>query len=205
MYSVPDTAVAVGFPIRTSMDQSPFAAPHGFSQRTTSFIASQRQGIHQMPLSRLIALISQCPVIRHGFKKRRRTPARAGKGITGIGKTSCKDLPLHPLPGPIAGSHYRERACGQARPRHARDTCFSKHAPKPWHGKSNPFFTMSKINPRQPSPAGKTCIYGGRPPTHLVAASDLRPPAPRGAHEHLVEPDGIEPTTSCLQSRRSPN
>src|SRR5262249_897480 len=22
---------------------------------------------------------------------------------------------------------------------------------------------------------------------------------------HLVEPDGIEPTTSCLQSRRSPN
>ena len=23
--------------------------------------------------------------------------------------------------------------------------------------------------------------------------------------QHLVEPDGIEPTTSCLQSRRSPN
>jgi hypothetical protein len=61
MYSVPDTAEAVGFPIRTSMDQSLFAAPHGFSQRTTSFIASQRQGIHQMPLRRLIALISQCP------------------------------------------------------------------------------------------------------------------------------------------------
>ena len=39
------------------MDQSPFAAPHGLSQRTTSFIASQRQGIHQIPLSHLIALI----------------------------------------------------------------------------------------------------------------------------------------------------
>jgi|SwirhisoilCB2_FD_contig_81_3907074_length_697_multi_10_in_0_out_0_1 hypothetical protein len=25
------------------------------------------------------------------------------------------------------------------------------------------------------------------------------------AHHGLVEPDGIEPTTSCLQSRRSPN
>ena len=30
-----------------------FAAPRGFSQRTTSFIASRRQGIHQMPLRRL--------------------------------------------------------------------------------------------------------------------------------------------------------
>jgi hypothetical protein len=24
-------------------------------------------------------------------------------------------------------------------------------------------------------------------------------------HARMVEPDGIEPTTSCLQSRRSPN
>ena len=47
----------VGFPIRKSADQSFFAAPHGLSQRSTSFIASQRQGIHQMPLIHLIALI----------------------------------------------------------------------------------------------------------------------------------------------------
>ena len=47
----------VGCPIRRPMDQSSFAAPHGFSQRTTSFIASQRQGIHRMPLSHLITLI----------------------------------------------------------------------------------------------------------------------------------------------------
>ena len=39
------------------MDQSSFAAPHGLSQRTTSFIASYRQGIHQMPFCHLIALI----------------------------------------------------------------------------------------------------------------------------------------------------
>ena len=44
----------VGFPIRKSTDQSLFAAPHGLSQRTTSFIASYRQGIHQTPFSRLI-------------------------------------------------------------------------------------------------------------------------------------------------------
>ena len=47
-----------GFPIRISMDQSLFATPHSFSQRTTSFIACVRQGIHQMPLSHLITLIN---------------------------------------------------------------------------------------------------------------------------------------------------
>ena len=34
-----------------------FAAPRDLSQRTTSFIASQRQGIHRIPLRHLIALI----------------------------------------------------------------------------------------------------------------------------------------------------
>lgn len=48
----------VGFPIRKFTDQSLFAAPHDLSQRTTSFIASQRQGIHQIPLRHLIALIA---------------------------------------------------------------------------------------------------------------------------------------------------
>ena len=47
-----------GFPIRKSMDQSLLTAPHGLSQRATSFIASQRQGIHQMPLRHLIVLIT---------------------------------------------------------------------------------------------------------------------------------------------------
>ena len=106
MYSPQDTAEAVGCPIRTSMDQSLFAAPHGFSQRTTSFIASQRQGIHQMPLSRLIALISQCPCQGSVIRDQ-----SSGSVISnrwhGIGKTSCKDLISHPLSG---------RACGQARP-----------------------------------------------------------------------------------------
>ena len=41
----------VGCPIRTPRDQSLLAAPPGFSQRATSFIASWRQGIHQMPFS----------------------------------------------------------------------------------------------------------------------------------------------------------
>ena len=51
-------AFKVGFPIRRSMDQSLFAAPHGLSQRITSFIACACQGIHQMPLFHLIVLIA---------------------------------------------------------------------------------------------------------------------------------------------------
>ena len=47
----------VGCPIRRSPDRSLLAAPRGLSQRATSFVASRRQGIHQMPFCHLIALI----------------------------------------------------------------------------------------------------------------------------------------------------
>ena len=53
----------VGCPIRKFTDQCLFAAPHDLSQRTTSFIASQRQGIHQIPLRHLIALIAKARVL----------------------------------------------------------------------------------------------------------------------------------------------
>jgi hypothetical protein len=63
----------VGFPIRKSTDQSSFAAPHGLSQRITSFIASQRQGIHRMLLRHLIVLMIDvrklCSLLRHMIRK----------------------------------------------------------------------------------------------------------------------------------------
>ena len=43
--------IGVGCPIRISTDQSLLAAPRGFSQRATSFVASWCQGIHRMPFS----------------------------------------------------------------------------------------------------------------------------------------------------------
>jgi hypothetical protein len=51
MNSDQDTRYRVGCPIRRSRDQRSLASPPGFSQRATSFIASQCQGIHQMPFS----------------------------------------------------------------------------------------------------------------------------------------------------------
>lgn len=49
MYSVNDTAYAVGSPIRRSTDHSLLPAPRSFSQAFTSFIVSQCQGIRQAP------------------------------------------------------------------------------------------------------------------------------------------------------------
>src|SRR4028118_2083539 len=58
----------VGFPIRISADQSSFAAPHGFSQRSTSFIACAYQGIHRTPFIHSITLITNArpATERHG-------------------------------------------------------------------------------------------------------------------------------------------
>ena len=44
-----DIRSEVGFPIRTCPDQRVLAPPRTLSQRATSFIASDRQDIHQMP------------------------------------------------------------------------------------------------------------------------------------------------------------
>ena len=65
MYSDHDTHRWVGCPIRISTDQSLLAAPHGFSQRATSFIASWCQGIHRMPFSRSIVPHAQKPATAH--------------------------------------------------------------------------------------------------------------------------------------------
>src|SRR3954470_11056308 len=78
-----DTGSKVGFPIRKSSDQSSFAAPQGLSQRTTSFIASQRQGIHRMPLRHLIALMID---VRHS-RDETRISARALGRTQAIRKT----------------------------------------------------------------------------------------------------------------------
>ena len=74
------------------MDQSLFAAPHGLSQRTTSFIASQRQGIHQIPLRHLIALI----IGAHPGRARKALPARHRRSGT-VGDGAIKTYASEPV------------------------------------------------------------------------------------------------------------
>ena len=78
MNSVDDTAEAVGCPIRKSTDHGLLAAPHGLSQRAASFIASQCQGIHQMPFRRLIST-NECAT-RRRKPTRNYPPARTASG-----------------------------------------------------------------------------------------------------------------------------
>ncbi len=114
----------VGFPIRRSSDQSSFAAPQGLSQRTTSFIASQRQGIHQMLLRHLIALMI-------GVRRDRQPVGAIAHTIHGHDKDqqqalsnplpyACRTYPSRPLsqrPGHIPSSRCQISAATRSRRR----------------------------------------------------------------------------------------
>ena len=99
----------VGFPIRKSADQSFFAAPRGLSQRSTSFIASQRQGIHRMPLGHLIALI----INAHPARQRSRSSVHANGSIgrTLNRKTSLLSDRSDGVRSSSRRKHRRRRRC----------------------------------------------------------------------------------------------
>ena len=163
-----------GFPIRISPDQRSFATPRSFSQRTTSFIASRRQGIHQTPLSRLISL-------------------RFRPGA----------------PWRHAGRSSRARA----NPRHEDASLTRRHGHRPSgrrHIGRQDFVTPSSRchTARGLAPARRAGPWGPARADlgffRQFPRSGTSPPGTRRA-AGLVEADGIEPTTSCLQSRRSPD
>ena len=110
----------VGFPIRKFPDQSLFAAPRNLSQRTTSFIASQRQGIHQIPLWHLIALIAKARFFLSPTRRRRQTRSGAKRPVL---------LQTHPeTPAVKPGSTTGARRVG----------CSGrKYSPVPPHGLAN--------------------------------------------------------------------
>ena len=164
----------MGFPIRKSADQSLFAAPHGLSQRTTSFIASQRQGIHRIPLRHLIALIVDA---RRGLQSQ----LKALK--LGTDRKDQLTSWTHPSSQPPR--------CGCA-PCGADDCVTSSRF------ENNTRRTPEGIssNLRGTSSTAAPLVKRDR---QSIAVPD------RSRCPLMVEPDGIEPTTSCLQSRRSPN
>jgi hypothetical protein len=177
----------VGFPIRKFTDQSFFAAPRDLSQRSTSFIASQRQGIHRTPLRHLIALIINAHSPRQVTPQTPASPVLPGNERSSCGLGTDRKTSL-----------LRDRsakACGQAR----LDMGV---------GRSSSLRTTADRSPlhdvRQPASRdrGSTrhknrCMDESQ---EAMTISDQ----PRST-QSLVEPDGIEPTTSCLQSRRSPS
>ena len=93
----------MGCPIRISSDQRLLAPPQSFSQHATSFIASMRQGIHQMPLKRLISAL----LVMHRSQIRFVCPPQAPAGtsvplgfprIRSGGPSTLPRLRLGPVP-----------------------------------------------------------------------------------------------------------
>ena len=138
----------VGFPIRKFTDQSLFAAPHDLSQRTTSFIASQRQGIHRIPLRHLIALITNAhrsAATTHPTANAWHSPLCSGFVTTLI---SSKDQ--------FCFKHIRE-LCGQAKPTTEMLMRITRLAAPQFHDRTCFLFTMSyKARPAQS--AARNCF-----------------------------------------------
>jgi hypothetical protein len=227
----------VGFPIRISADQSFFAAPHGFSQRSTSFIASQRQGIHRTPLRHLIALIINAHPLGSGpLERSSGTSAllehvlvrNSSIGWSLIRKTSLssdrsdgvrsssrhKHWPTTTSHTPFGTTTGRVTMLGDCA---SIATCVTIDS------RSDPTSSRCQISVSYHAPVRsltalaqtRNCVR--RTSVDLTSADSKSPLIRRArrrasiryqndrARSRLVEPDGIEPTTSCLQSRRSPN
>ncbi len=187
MDSGADTAEAVGCPIRRPTDRCLLAAPRGFSQRAASFVASQCQGIHQMPLFRLISALAP----RAGTGPRSRplriqmrpghAPSPRGDGPT-AGHRSLRLLPLHDVrrsrPPPSGGGQGR-RPDDRRRRFEFPSGCVCGHG-RWWRR------TGSNRRPH-------ACKARALP-------TELRP---RRARTDLVGQGGLEPPTSRLSSARS--
>ena len=188
MYSCASLAEARGCPIRIFTDQSLFAAPHDFSQRTTSFIASQCQGIHQMLLSRLmlslpmsilvwsISLFPKPLLAVLGLMFR---PASAD-GRMNI--RSKKDLYVLDLPAAVrssATSHVSQ-------PRRA-------NSPFQAHSLSMPGLRATQANPfiHDVNQQDASSLQSGETGQGGLNGAYRRNTTLLG----MVEPDGIEPTT----------
>jgi hypothetical protein len=135
-----------GFPIRRSTDRRLLAAPRGLSQRATSFVASRCQGIHQMPLSCLIASVLRDASLSRG------------------------------APAPRAGARRPPAAGGRRAPRRSEDAFPWRGGPRiralarPPRGTGPPvlfysLFTMSEIQGRPPlARARRRPVRAARPP-----------------------------------------
>ncbi len=206
----------VGFPIRISADQSSFAAPHGFSQRSTSFIACAYQGIHRTPFIHSITLITNA-------RPSNRTAHSIGP------KTLGRVLEARPHTSNGMQAFRPSRA--KARKRSGKNQCHTRifRAPNPGQSprptaRITLLFTMSAnrrpsgqmpksrkplfLDKFFPDPAlkGSRCSRRWSQPVRAQTEGRARTTKKTGWRSHeVVEPDGIEPTTSCLQSTRSPN
>ena len=167
----------MGCPIRKSSDQRVFAPPRRLSQRITSFIACACQGIHQLPLRHLIILIAN---------------AHPDRCPNSIGR---KDQLLEIC----SMAAVRQANHMQAIERRLRRTDIISARPiTKGYGPSK-----AELRHRNPNKSSLHDFIQNRQGTEVrCKLFSLRMTA---SSRSMVEPDGIEPTTPCLQSRCSPS
>ena len=174
------------------------ASPPGLSQRATPFIASQCQGIHQMPLLRSFPDIAEAMPgkTRHsqGQKPPSGSPIRVNNHLSSrVTLYSREDT----LPQRQVNSSQPPAISCQPKNRDTR--------------LGHTLFTLSKNEPAMQAHCRQTVLPRSfkrpsvMPPSPLaVTALPLSGTIASRCYA-MVEVNGIEPMTSCLQSRRSPN
>ena len=169
----------MGFPIRKSADQSSFAAPRGLSQRSTSFIASQRQGIHQTPLRHLIALI---------FNTHPRCQVSAIRHQDGLNLPDSRSL----FPDPWKGS--KRPACFEIVRRRAVSPPTLLRAALPWSDGGKPRKAPHRTRVSKPtlgsissSRCQTTAPPTGRPPGAMQTVLRGRAAPPGGARRDRTD------------------
>ena len=208
-----------------------FAAPHGFSQRTTSFIACACQGIHRTPLFHLITLIinarpNQSPT-PSGMQLERGTdgisqsrPLNGGRAIRiAKAKKPKQRGPFTAIPQnairPERPVSHENSPCPPGKTRMTRTTLLftmsAGNGPAYTEAAANHILYSTSIpqaGPQTQRHTSRTRLSSQTAPVRPQTGGRGRTNKQRdhGWRNHeVVEPDGIEPTTSCLQSRRSPN
>jgi hypothetical protein len=143
MNSDRDPRCRVGCPIRTPRDHRSLASPPGFSQRATSFIASQCQGIHQMPFFVLVRRsLPQKRPHHHRAQGQTPFPQTCPRASGGWGRSPAQ-----------AGTHRRRsrmKTLFEQTPSHRRGPVRLGHI-------INALFTLqSTLTPRPPAPRSRT-------------------------------------------------
>jgi len=179
----------VGCPIRTPRDQSLLAAPPGFSQRATSFIASWRQGIHQMPFS--------CSTTHTQLEL---TP-----------KPPCKRVGYaHPLTEPtMHRNHPRPQVALPKEPKPPRQHTGRNALPIPWQAILITQHTHSNASEHCSHTSNQACRHPRKETTacsgsdtHASTATDL-PRQPR-TNPHHKDAGGPKPPEMSCASRDAP-
>ena len=152
----------VGCPIRISTDQRLLAAPRGFSQRATSFIASWCQGIHRMPFSYSISRIRP---------RRAEQPHHAQKPSS-AGHASARD------------DHLEHTCAFRSTPIIPNGRCTRSSRARKIHPVRS--FT-APLNPRRPTvgaPFSRTTLPG-----QTIGRTTGRPPVTNDRSRHHTRPE----------------